>query len=413
MTSLPKLEEILAATCISLLEVNSWRGIRVLAWDGNVLYASRGYEIIRLLSADLQRARNEDWETVARFDPAWWRNITSRSTLTYRLVRDGFHALVVLGEEPGVATASRTHDPAGDRSKIDRRTIDPTLIAAVPGAIVTRTSASRTFLTTHKICRGTRPLHITAVPGGNIYWGEYFDNRERAEVHIYGSADRGQTWQIAYAFPAGAIRHVHNIIYDRWANCLWILTGDEGSECKILRADRDLRNLDTVLSGNQQARAVAAIPTEDALYLATDTPSEPNHVLRVDRAGNVTQVADLASSSIFGCQTANALFFTTMAEPSDVNTTRLVHLVGSADRTTWQTLAGWQKDALPMRYFQYGNVILPDGENTTNYLATTAIAVKEYDFVTTLSYIQPTPNRVKTNDLKTNSSERTPSPPSA
>jgi hypothetical protein len=346
------------SSAISLRKIAAWRGIRVLAWDRDVLYGCRGYELVCLQSAHSQHSENTAWETVASFSPDWWRNVTSRSRLTYRLVRDGFHALAVLD--------------------------DKTMIAAVPGAIVTRTPESNQFRLTHGILRGTRPLHITAVPNGNIYWGEYFDNHARAEVHIYASADRGQTWHSAHTFPAGEIRHVHNIVYDRWADCLWILTGDEGTECKILRADRDLRFIETVLFGNQQARAVAAIPAENGLYLSTDAPSEQNHVLCLDRTGRVEKIADLASSSIFGCRTANALFFSTMAEPSPVNSTREVHLAGSANGTDWQTLARWEKDSLPMRYFQYGNAILPDGDNRTNYLAASTIAVKHADLVTTL-----------------------------
>ena len=37
-----------------------------------------------------------------------------------------------------------------------------------------------------------------------------------------------------------------------------------------------------------------------------------------------------------------------------------------------------------MRYFQYGNAFLPDGENSTHYLAATTIAVETDDLVTTL-----------------------------
>jgi hypothetical protein len=47
-------------------------------------------------------------------------------------------------------------------------------------------------------------------------------------------------------------------------------------------------------------------------------------------------------------------------------------------------LARWKKDNLPMRYFQYGNAFLPDGDNSTNYLAATTIAVEPDDLVTTL-----------------------------
>ena len=38
----------------------------------------------------------------------------------------------------------------------------------------------------------------------DIYWGEYFDNRERAEVHIYASADRGERGKLPTHFPREA-----------------------------------------------------------------------------------------------------------------------------------------------------------------------------------------------------------------
>ena len=78
------------------------------------------------------------------------------------------------------------------------------------------------------------------------------------------------------------------------------------------------------------------------------------------------------------------MIFSTMIEPSIVNTSREVQISGSRDGTNWQVLAQWKKDKLPMRYFQYGNAFLPDGENSTNYLAATTIAVEPDDLVTTL-----------------------------
>jgi hypothetical protein len=350
---------VAASSALKLRKVAAWQGIRVLAWDGDLLYGCRGYQIVR---ARLPADKGEPWEAVASFRPVWWRNLTSRNALSYRLMRDGFHALAILGGPTSIQT----------------------MVGAVPGALVRRTPDNHEFHATHQIQRGTRPLHVTAVPSGNIYWGEYFDNRERAEVHIYASTDRGQTWEIAYTFSAGSIRHVHNIVYDRWGDCLWILTGDEGAECKVLRASCDFRSVEVVLAGNQQARAVAAIPTQEALYLSTDTPFEKNHIYRLDRAGNVEQVGDLASSSIYGCRVGVAMFFSTMIEPSAVNPGREVHIAGSRDGKNWQVLARWKKDGLPMRYFQYGNAFLPDGENATRHLAATTIAVETDDLVTTL-----------------------------
>jgi hypothetical protein len=354
-----------ASSALKLRKLSTWPRIRVLAWDHDILYGCRGYEIVRC-----RVGPTIVWETVARFHPVWWRNITTNFALSARLVRDGFHGLAISGE-------------ANDQA----------MVGAVPGAIVTRAPGSAEFRVTHRILRGTRPLHITTVPSGRMFWGEYFDNRERSEVHIYGSSDQGNSWQVVYTFPAGTVRHVHNIIYDRWGDCVWILTGDEGAECRIMRASCELESVEAVLTGSQQARAVAAIPAPRALYLATDTPLEKNYIYslsrRRDGVRNVDRVGELASSSIYGCRVGEAMFFSTMIEPSAVNTGRDVHLLGSGDGENWEVLTCWRKDKLSMRYFQYGNALLPDGENSTPYLATTTIAVEKDDLVTTLWEVEP------------------------
>src|SRR5258708_6450889 len=180
---------------------------------------------------------------------------------TSRLFRDGFHAL---------ATPS-----------------SGVVVAAVPGAIITLRPNESEFRVTHTITRGTRPLHIVATPNGTIFWGEYFDNAARDEVHIYASTDAGSTWTVAYTFPKSTIRHVHNIVYDPWGDCLWVLTGDYGDECRVLRASCDFSSVESVLQGNQQARAVALVPTEDGLYFASDTPLELNYEYRLDHSRNL------------------------------------------------------------------------------------------------------------------------------
>jgi hypothetical protein len=342
------------AQTLKLDLVASLRGMRALAWDADVLYASRGYTIY---CAQMTVPKIE-WQTIARYRPEWWRSLTCRASLSFRLVRDGFHALAIL--------------PAGN------------LIATVPGNIVTLAAGAREFEVSHSLVRGTRPLHIAATPDGRAFWGEYFDNPQRSEVHIYSSEDDGLTWQVAYTFAEGSIRHIHNVVFDPSGNCLWIFTGDYGRECRILRAALDFSVVDEVLAGNQQARAVAAVITEPGLYFASDTPLEQNYIYHLDRCGNVRNLADLSSSSIYGCRNRSGIFFSTMVEPSRVNCTTSVALVGSADGATWQTLADWRKDRWSMKFFQYGNAFLPDGNNATDLLAVSTIAVEKSDLQTSI-----------------------------
>jgi hypothetical protein len=348
----------------SLVRVARFPRLRALAWDGDQLYAARGYELLhaRIQDPDRPELDHIEWKPLGRFHPALRRRLSVANRLTARLFRDGFHALAVL--------------PSG------------AIIAAVPGAIITLRPGKTDFRVTHSITRGTRPLHITAVPGGAVYWGEYFDNAQREEVHIYASHDGGEKWDVAYTFPKGAIRHVHNIVYDPHENCLWVLTGDYGDECRILRADCDFGKVESVLQGNQQARAVALVPMKDGLYFSSDTPLEQNYIYRLDRAGTLSRLAPVSSSSIYGCCVGNRIFFSTMVEPSAVNQDRHVRIYGNnaAAHSTenWQPLLSWKKDRWPMTYFQYGNAFLPDGNNSTPLLAVSTIAVNEDDLTTSL-----------------------------
>jgi len=329
-------------------------GFRVLAWHNGALYASRGYEAM----CGTMNGGRMHWQSVGRYRPAAWRSLTSKNKITSRLVRDGFHALAVT--------------PGGH------------LIGAVPGAIVTLISGQSEFAVTHRITRGTRPLHVTPTPHGRVLFGEYFSNEQRDQVHIHASQDEGQTWGPAYTFPKGAVRHVHNIVYDRWENCLWIFTGDHGEECRILRASCDLKTIETVMAGNQQARAVAAVVTAEGIYFASDTPLEANHIYRLSRDGSLTTLADLDSSCIEGCIVGETAVFSTMVEPSPANPSRLVSLYAGREPGSWRCIASWTKDAWPMRFFQYGNAFLPTGENPTEYLAVTTIAVHADDLVTSI-----------------------------
>ena len=346
-------------SALKLRPVATFANLRALAWDGEVLYASRGYD---LLSA---RAPDFAWRPVAKYRPQWWRHLTSRNRLSYRLVRDGFHALAIL--------------PQGN------------IIAAVPGAIATLRAGESEFRVSHRLTRGTRPLHITATPDGRVFWGEYFDNPQRDEVYIHTSPDQGFTWQVAQVFPKGSIRHVHNILYDRWERCLWIFTGDYGQECRILRASLDFATVHEVAGSTQQTRAVAAVVNEEGLYFASDTPLEQNYIYHLTRRGKIVRLSTLPSSSIYACKNRSGMFFSTMVEPSEVNSTRSVSLFGSGDGAEWQSLADdadWKKDRWPMKFFQYGNAFLPDGENPTDLLAVSTIAVGRGDLQTSIWKVQ-------------------------
>src|SRR5579885_945401 len=347
------------ARSLTLRRVATYPGVRVLCWNRNDLYMSRGYELLCVKPGSCSL---EDWEHVGSYPCESWRRITSSTRLTFRLFRDGFHALTVL--------------PTGH------------IVGAVPGKIVTLSPGEKRFHVTHLLSRGTRPLHITAGKNGRVFWGEYFDNPQRSEVHIYGSDDYGDHWEPVYTFPAGKIRHVHNAVFDVWGECYWVLTGDQGAECQILRASFDFVTVETMLSGSQQVRSAAFIPTPDSLYFSTDTPFEQNSIYRLERTGKLSAVTSICGSSIYGCRVGQSMFFSTMVEPTKRNTGRDICIYASSDGQTWRPLQQWPKDFWPMGLFQYGNAFLPDGTNETDLLAVTTIGVKNEDLLTSFFRVE-------------------------
>jgi len=305
-------------------------GLRVLGWHDGYLYAGRGYRLVRWHGA------RAEWQTVASFDAPPWRRVAARYRLSTRLFRDGYHALAV----------------AADQS----------LIVILPKAIGRVPPGQSRVETRFRVPRGTRPLAVAATPAGGVFWGEYFDNPHREAVHLYGSTDCGRSWVTVYTFSPGEIRHVHSVTYDPYAGCLWVLTGDENRECRILRAALDWSSVDVVLTGSQQGRAVTLVPCPEALYFATDTPDEPNFIYRLERSGRLERVAPIASSSFWSCRVGPTIFFSTAVEPSAVNRDPHATLYAGVDGDGWKICLRWPGDRWPSRFFQYPNIVLPGGD---------------------------------------------------
>src|SRR4029077_15394128 len=77
-----------------LIRVARFPGLRVLAWSGDQLYASRGYQLLR--STIQNPTDNLSWHPVAAFHAPWRRQLSVSNSLSARLFRDGFHALAIL-----------------------------------------------------------------------------------------------------------------------------------------------------------------------------------------------------------------------------------------------------------------------------------------------------------------------------
>lgn len=317
-------------------------GVRALHAEGSVVHASRGLELLR--SDD----GGDTFAPVARVRARALGRIAARTPLLARFLRTGFHGLVPLA--------------------------DGGHVAIVRGAILHRAPDAETFTVAHAVTRGTRPLNVCVAPSGKLYFGEYFSNGERGEVHVYGSDD-GRAWDVAHTFEAGSIRHVHGIHADAYRGGVWVLTGDDDEESAVLWTDDDFRTLERVSHGSQRARAVAVLPTPDALVVPTDTPRETNFVQRMDvETGRLERLCALPGSVFSAARTDRLFVLSTTVEKSDVNVDQRAAVFASVDGERWTAFARFHRDLPLLRdrrgYLQLPTLNLPSGRGAGRVLAT-------------------------------------------
>lgn len=330
--------------------LHTFSRLRVLAWHSHVLFASQAYT---LLTADMLDPIPR-WRIVSLYRPTWWRNLTASARMSYRLFGDGFHALAAL--------------PTGH------------LIASVPGGIISVAPGETEFHLTHQLSAERPPRALIATRNGHVFWAGHQENARRRDSCIYVSADLGFTWDVAHAFPSG-VTGIRDLVHDDWDNCIWILTDEEGPNCRVLRASLDFRVVEVAISGSE-ARMGACVPTRDAVYFASNHPAGSNHIIRLRRNGSVIKIASIDGAAASACLVGNSIFLSTM--PNRNNHARpTVGIYRSPDGENWEQFLGWQKDFWH-DIFQMGCAFFPLGTNTTDLLAVSTVAVSGHDLETTL-----------------------------
>ena len=224
----------------------------------------------------------------------------------------------------------------------------------------------------------SNPLNL-CTDGNAVYWGDYGNNPKHEVVNIY-RLDSDLKVKIAYSFEEGVIRHIHNIVWDEKHQKFYVLTGDLEEKSGIYEATVDWHQVSPIVTGDQQFRAVVAFLYKDGLIYATDSVSEKNMIYLLQN-GTVKPLSPLPGSCIYGAETEDYYVFSTTVEPPegrglfDMLTYKLgegiedrySHLiaVGKNDLKV-REVAKVKKDILPMKLFQYGAVMFPQGRVNEN-----------------------------------------------
>lgn len=227
----------------------------------------------------------------------------------------------------------------------------------------------------------SNPLNF-CTDGHNVYWGEYGNNPDYDAVKIYCLGIDLSVREV-YSFSKGTIRHIHNICYDIDKQSFWIFTGDNEANAGIYLASQDWKKVVPVKIGDQKYRTVVGFPYNDGLIYATDSVSSVNHIFILLPDGSLQDLTKINGSCIYGTITRDYYVFSTTVEPPEGRSfarmftnklgsgilSRDVHLiVVSKKNLSVSIVAEFHKDFLPMRWFQYGVITLPKGQDKSEKL---------------------------------------------
>ena len=205
-----------------------------------------------------------------------------------------------------------------------------------------------------------------AVTARGIYLGEYGRNPQRRAVPIHCSRDGGRSWDVAYEFAAGSIRHVHGVFHDPYTGRLWIPTGDRAGECYLVSADHDFADVVRYGDGSQAWRAVTLFFEPDRIVWAMDSERETSYLQVFDRrSGALTRGRAFPGPVWYGKRLAGgpALLQTTVEVGPGVQRPQTC-VFASSDLVEWREVVRFDKDRWPLRWCRFGLVAFADGRQT-------------------------------------------------
>jgi|SaaInlStandDraft_1057018.scaffolds.fasta_scaffold09333_3 hypothetical protein len=243
-------------------------------------------------------------------------------------------------------------------------------------------------------------LYLTLAENKNghpsrVIFGEYFSNPDKGIVRIWGAElESSLDWQVLHEFEQHEINHIHNIIYDKNNDNLYILTGDFGDGAGIWMSNSALTNVVPIVRGKQVYRACWALIRDTGLTYATDTQLEENAICRlVD--GHLTRSETIEGSSIYFGENRTSLYFSTTVEPGEPSGNFLVDLFSRklgrgvlSEKANIYSLDGKNsisiefqglKDMLPPRLAQFGSFTFPSGVSNNKDIIAYGVALESFD----------------------------------
>lgn len=262
------------------------------------------------------------------------------------------------------------------------------------------------------VLKGSRPLNIVRIKGiesfdDGLYYGEYFRNINRNKVYVKQILAKDKE-NIVYAFPSNTIYHIHNLLPDKYNQCVWVFTGDLDNECGIWKATNNFSKVEPVKIGSQLYRACVAFVVPEGVLYATDSQEDNYICLLYEDCGEykVRKIQEISGPVIYGMRYRDCYCFSTTVEPDMVKIPSMKEKIrflftlkkGKAVKdyksylylgtlkSGFRNVYSVKKDLLPMGLFQYGALMFPVINNNfyMKELVLYQIATTEHDMDTVI-----------------------------
>jgi hypothetical protein len=251
-------------------------------------------------------------------------------------------------------------------------------------------SSKLTHTLTLKNCRNVLHQSITVINNKEIFFGEYGSNKDRKSVPVYKSIDGGKSWQIIYTFPPQKIKHVHGCYYDPYEEKIWTATGDFKNECFLLCSDKNFQNIEWIGDGNQRFRTCNLFFEKDAVHWVMDSQLEKSYHIELNRnTRKISQKQAFPGPVWYIKKLKEKIYLATTANEIGPGVeTNYAHIFISTDLEKWELLYKFKSDIFPKKYFKFGVIGFPDGENSKNSFYMFFEALKGVDGKIALCEIQ-------------------------
>jgi hypothetical protein len=234
----------------------------------------------------------------------------------------------------------------------------------------------------HKLKNGSSLLHnsIAVTPYG-IYFGEYANYSHGVVINVHNIDLKVTKGDIVYSFPESTVKHIHSCAWDPYDSKIWILTGDDGDECKIMTADHNFNNISIIGQGGQIWRAVSIVFKSNYVYWFMDSPIDVSRVVKYSRVYQSTQLLQEFEGPIWYVKelSDNSYILSTVVEPGDSADNKYVYVYHSTDLENWKKIHTFEKDLFSGPYFKFSTLFFSSGRQSKSCFYISAQSIKHMD----------------------------------